>query len=56
LELPTFKPGCVLGNRKSKIYHVSGGNGYAAARESKNAVFFKTAADAEKAGYTRAKR
>jgi hypothetical protein len=56
LELPAFVAGCAVGNRQSKIYHVSGGRGYEAAQKSKNAVFFKTAADAEKAGFTRAKR
>jgi DNA/RNA endonuclease G (NUC1) len=56
LELPAFVAGCAVGNRQSKIYHVSGGRGYGAAQKSKNAVFFRTAADAEKAGFTRAKR
>jgi DNA-entry nuclease len=56
VELPAFKTGCVVGNRKSKIYHVSGGNGYEKAQKSPNAVFFKSASYAERAGYTRAKR
>jgi hypothetical protein len=56
VELPAFKAGCVVGNRKSKIYHVTGGAGYKAAQKSANAVFFKDAKDAERAGYRRAKR
>jgi endonuclease G len=55
-ELSAFEEGCVVGNRVSKIYHARGGRGYAAARKSKNAVFYGTAADAERAGLTRAKR
>ena len=54
--LPAFEEGCVIGNRKSKKYHSPGGRGYAAAKFSKNAVFFKTAADAKAAGYTPVKR
>jgi hypothetical protein len=56
LELPAFVEGCVIGNRQSKKYHVPTGSGYQKARKSKNAVFFKNAQDAEKAGYTAAKR
>jgi endonuclease G len=56
LELPAFQPGCVIGNRESKIYHMSGGRGYEAAKKSKNAVYFKNAQDAEKAGYRAAKQ
>src|SRR5206468_414042 len=56
LTLPAFEPGCVVGNRRSKKYHVPGGASYERARESKNAVFFRTAQDAEKAGYTQAAR
>jgi hypothetical protein len=48
-------PGFV-GNRRSKKYHLPGGTSYERARESKNAVFFRTAQDAEKAGYTPAAR
>jgi endonuclease G len=56
LELAEFKEGCVVANRKSKIYHVPSGQGYRQAQKSKNAVFFKDAKDAEKAGYRAAKR
>jgi endonuclease G len=54
--LPAFEEGCVIGNKRSKKYHVPGGRGYAAAKNSKNAVFFRNAEDAKKAGYTPVKR
>jgi endonuclease G len=56
VELAEFKAGCVVANRKTKIYHVAGGAGYKAAQKSANAVFFKNADDAERAGYRKAKR
>ena len=56
LELPKYEPGCIVANKKSKIYHDTDSTGYDKAKTSANAVFFKTAKDAEKAGYTRAKR
>jgi hypothetical protein len=56
LELAGFVEGCVIGNRESRKYHAPGSRGYAAARKSKNAVFFRNAQDAEKAGYTAVKR
>jgi hypothetical protein len=56
VELPSFKPGCAVGNKKSKVHHDSGGSGYEKAQKSANAVLFKSAADAEKADYTRSKR
>jgi hypothetical protein len=56
LTLPAFELGCIIGNRRSKKYHLPGGASYERARESKNAVFFRTAQDAEKAGYTPAAR
>jgi endonuclease G len=55
-ELPTFESGCIIGNRKSKIYHVADSRGYETAKKSKNAIFFRTVKAAEKAGYTAAKR
>ena len=55
-ELAAFEEGCVIGNRRSKKYHLPGSRGYKTARTSKNAVFFKTETDAKKAGYTAAKR
>jgi hypothetical protein len=54
--LPAFKEGCVIGNSKSKKYHVPGGGSYNTMKTSKNAVFFATAEDAKKAGYTQAAR
>ncbi|HYG80455.1 MAG TPA: thermonuclease family protein [Pyrinomonadaceae bacterium] len=61
---PTDKPaenktdaaasGEVVGNKNSKIYHNPGCPGYKSVSE-KNRVFFKTAGEAEAAGYTRAK-
>ena len=55
-ELAAFEKGCIIGNRNSKIYHVPDGSGYEKAKTSKNAVFFKSVNDAEKAGYRAAKR
>jgi endonuclease G len=49
--LPEFQEGCVIGNSRSKVYHVPGGRYYEQARKSPAAVFFKTAEDARKAGY-----
>jgi endonuclease G len=54
--LPAFVKGCVIGNKKSKVYHVPGGRSYEVARKSKNAIFFKTAEDAKRAGYKPASR
>jgi endonuclease G len=56
LELPAFVEGCVVGNRSTQNYHVAGGRGYERAKKSKNAVFFRSEADAKKAGYEAAKR
>lgn len=50
----TVSSGDVVGNKNSKIYHNPGCPGYKSVSE-KNRVFFKTAADAETAGYKRAK-
>jgi DNA-entry nuclease len=49
-ELAAFEEGCVIGNRRTKKYHVPGGRGYDRAKTSTNAVFFKTAEDAKAAG------
>jgi endonuclease G len=54
--LPAFEKGCIIGNKSTKIFHVPGGSGYERAKESKNAIFFSTAKDAEKAGYRASKR
>lgn len=50
----TATSGDVVGNKNSKIYHEAGCPGYKSVSE-KNRVFFKTAAEAETAGYKRAK-
>jgi endonuclease G len=54
--LPEFVIGCVIGNKRSKKYHLPGGRGSARARKSKNAIFFQDEGAAKKAGYARAKR
>lgn len=45
--------GDVIGNKNSKKYHLQGCPGYNQVGE-KNRVFFKSAAEAEAAGYTKA--
>lgn len=47
--------GIIKGNKKSKIYHVPGGASYNRI-SVKNVVFFNSEADAQAAGYRRAKR
>jgi endonuclease YncB( thermonuclease family) len=47
-------PAPIIGNKNSKIYHVPGCSGYNSVAE-KNRVLFKTAAEAEKAGFRKAK-
>jgi endonuclease G len=54
--LPRFEPGCVIGNTKSKIFHIPSGASYEKAKKSPNAIFFKDAAAARKAGYKQAKK
>src|SRR5262249_49196077 len=39
-NLPAFVPGCVIGNLKSKKYHLPGGRYYESSKTSKNAIFF----------------
>ncbi|HEY7675944.1 MAG TPA: hypothetical protein VIG69_02645 [Candidatus Methylomirabilis sp.] len=47
----------VVGNKRSKVYHVPGGRFYGRmATTSKNKVSFGSEADAERAGYRRSKR
>lgn len=55
LELAAFEKGCVIGNRRSNIYHLPGGRYYESMQSSANAVYFKTEADARKAGYRKSK-
>jgi deoxyribonuclease I len=45
--------GQIIGNKTSKKYHLPGCPGYNQTAE-KNRVYFKTAAEAETAGYTKA--
>ncbi len=52
-SIPAWQPGCVIGNRKTKKFHVGGGRYYESAKKGKNAIFFKTAEDAQKAGYVK---
>ena len=52
LALTQWEKGCVIGNRKTKKFHVPGGKYYESSKVSKNAIFFKNASDAKKAGYT----
>jgi deoxyribonuclease-1 len=47
------KEGIIIGNENSKKYHLQGCPGYSQLREKKR-VLFKTAAEAEAAGYTKA--
>jgi micrococcal nuclease len=56
VALAKFEPGCVIGNTKSKKYHLPGGRYYESSKDSKNAVFFLNAEDARAAGYTPAAR
>lgn len=51
--LPKWEPGCVIGNRRSKKFHVSGGRYYESSKTSNNAIFFKTVEDAKAAGYAK---
>jgi hypothetical protein len=55
-QLRGFEKGCVIGNKRSKVYHRPGSSGYERAKKSKNAVFFRDAKAAEVAGYRAAKR
>ena len=51
---PSGRAGQIVGNRNSKIYHRPDCPGYSSVSES-NRVMFKTEAEAEAAGYRRAK-
>jgi len=54
--LTKWQEGCVIGNRKSKVFHVTGGRYYDGMKLSKDAIFFPTAEIAEKAGYKKSLR
>lgn len=53
-KIKTSTTGRIVGNRRSKIYHVPGQAGYH--MTSANAVYFKTETEAKRAGYRRALR
>src|SRR5262245_15909189 len=56
LSIPAWVPGCVIGNTKTKKFHIPGGQYYESSKTSANAIFFKNAEDALKAGYTQSAR
>ena len=51
-KIKTSTTGRIVGNRRSKIYHVPGQAGYH--MNSANAVYFRTKTEAKRAGYRRA--
>lgn len=53
-KIKTSTTGRIVGNRRSKIYHVPGQAGYH--MNSANAVYFRTKTEAKRAGYRRALR
>ncbi|WP_045601496.1 sunset domain-containing protein, partial [Lacticaseibacillus paracasei] len=53
-DLYTGNQGTIIGNSRSKIYHVPGQAGYH--MNSANAVYFNSEADAQAAGYRKALR
>lgn len=53
-KIKTSTTGRIVGNRRSKIYHVPGQAGYH--MNSANAVYFRTETEAKRAGYRRAPR
>jgi DNA-entry nuclease len=53
-KIKTSTTGRIVGNRRSKIYHVPGQAGYH--MNSSNAVYFRTETEAKRAGYRRALR
>jgi endonuclease G len=54
--LAAFVKGCVIGNKRKKIFHVPTGRYYQQMKTSPSAVFFKDAEAAKKAGYTASQR
>lgn len=53
-DMTTDQQGTIVGNSKSMIYHTPGQHGYR--MNSANAVYFKTEAEAQAAGYRKALR
>lgn len=54
--LEKWETGCIVGNKKTKKYHIPTGQYYTAAKNSPNAIFFATETDAKSAGYEAAAR
>ena len=55
MQLPSEKVGKIIGNKKSKIYHLPGQANYEKGKEE-NWVYFDSEEEAIKAGYRKAKR
>jgi hypothetical protein len=55
-QLREWVKGCIVANKKTKIYHVAGGSRYERARKSPNVIYFRDAKAAETGGYRAAKR
>ncbi len=53
-SIPAETQGKIIGNKNSKIYHVPGGGSYGKISEE-NRVYFASEAEAQKAGYRKAK-
>lgn len=54
--LRQFEAGCVIANRRSKLYRLPGDRGYARARRATHAVFYRSKNDAMQSGYRRRAR
>lgn len=53
-SIESMTQGKIIGNKNSKIYHIPGGGSYGKISEE-NRVYFATEADAQKAGYRKAR-
>lgn len=53
-SIDSASQGKIIGNKNSKIYHIPGGGSYDKVSEE-NRVYFSTEAEAQKAGYRKAK-
>ncbi len=51
LTLAGWEKGCIIGNKSTKKYHLPTGRYYEQMKTSQHAIFFRTEADAKKAGY-----
>jgi len=51
LSIPKFQPGCFIGNRNTRRYHLPGGQYYEGSKQSKYAIFFESEEKARQAGY-----